>query len=58
MMSKLQRIDAPQEEPESQPRRTRWRPNWIRISMLTFCLAVWWLIGWGVVHGLEMFRAR
>jgi hypothetical protein len=56
-MAKIKWADTPEETPESQPRRTRWRPNWIRISMLAFCLGFWWLIGWSVVHGLEIIHA-
>jgi hypothetical protein len=58
VMAKVKWADAPEEEPVSQPRRTRWRPNWIRISMLAFCLGFWWLIGWSVVHGLGLIHAQ
>lgn len=57
-MSKVKWAAAPEEEPVRQPRRTRWRPNWIRISMLAFCLGFWCLVGWGVAWVLEMIHAR
>jgi hypothetical protein len=55
-MAKVNRIAAPPAEQAYQAPRRRWRPNWIRIAMLAFCLGFWWLLGWSVVHGLEMIH--